>query len=138
MTAPAAHRLTVRVYYEDTDLAGVVFYANYLRYYERGRSDALRDLGVDQTALKAAGIVFVVRRIEVDYLAPARFEDLLDVVTWVESLKGASAVMVQEIRRGEELLNRARVLVACMSLEGRPARLPAGARAAMQALLPQA
>ena len=129
------HRLTVRVYYEDTDLAGVVFYANYLRYYERGRSDALRDLGVDQTALKAAGVVFVVRRIEVDYLGPARFEDLLEVATRVETLKGASGEMVQEIRRDGQVLNRARVFVACMTLEGRPVRLPQEARVAMERLL---
>ncbi len=129
------HRLPVRVYYEDTDLAGVVFYANYLRYYERGRSDALRELGVDQTSLKAAGVVFVVRRIEVDYLAPARFEDLLEVVTRVETLKGASAEMIQEIRRGDQVLNRARVFVACMTLEGRPVRLPREARSAMERLL---
>ncbi|SFH93314.1 tol-pal system-associated acyl-CoA thioesterase [Albimonas pacifica] len=128
------HRLTVRVYYEDTDLAGVVFYANYLRYYERGRSDALRELGVDQSALKAAGVVFVVRRIEVDYVAPARFEDLLEVVTRVETLKGASAVMGQEIRRDGLTLNRARVSVACMTLDGRPVRLPPEARAAMERL----
>ena len=128
------HRLTVRVYYEDTDLAGVVFHANYLRYYERGRSDALRELGVDQTALKAAGVVFVVRRIEVDYLAPARFEDLLEIVTRVESLKGASAMMIQEVRRDGQVLNRARVSVACMTLDGRPVRLPPEARAALQAL----
>ena len=129
------HRLTVRVYYEDTDLAGVVFYANYLRYYERGRSDALRELGVDQSALKAAGVVFVVRRIEVDYLAPARFEDELEVATWVVSLKGASAQMRQEVRRDGQVLNRATVSVACMTLEGRPVRLPAEARAAMERLL---
>ncbi|WP_339950250.1 tol-pal system-associated acyl-CoA thioesterase [uncultured Albimonas sp.] len=128
------HRLTVRVYYEDTDLAGVVFYANYLRYYERGRSDALRELGVDQSALKAAGVVFVVRRIEVDYLAPARFEDLLEVATRVETLKGASATMLQEVRRDGRVLNRARVSVACMTLDGRPVRLPPEARAAMERL----
>lgn len=127
------HVLPIRVYYEDTDLAGVVYYANYLRFYERGRSELLRDLGADQTALREAGVVFVVRRIEADYLAPARFEDLIEVVTEIESLKGASLVMLQSVRLGERILNRARVTVACMTLEGRPVRLPPDLRAALQA-----
>ncbi|MGM0583683.1 MAG: tol-pal system-associated acyl-CoA thioesterase [Pseudomonadota bacterium] len=118
------HTLPVRVYYEDTDLAGVVYYANYLRYYERGRSEALWSLGVDQTAMREAGLVFIVRRIEVDYLAPARFEDMIEVRTWIESAKRASLVMGQEVVRDSHTLNRAEVTVACMTLEGRPARLP--------------
>lgn len=128
------HTLSIRVYYEDVDLAGVVYYANYLRFYERGRSEALRDLGVDQTAMKAAGLVFVVRRVEADYISPARFEDLVEVRTRVETLKGASLVMGQEILRGGALLNRARVTVACMTPEGRPARLDPALREKLAAL----
>jgi acyl-CoA thioester hydrolase len=120
-----SHILPIRVYYEDTDLAGVVYYANYLRFYERGRSEALWALGVDQTKMRAEGLVFIVRRIEADYLAPARFEDMIEVHTWIESAKRASLAMGQEIRREGRLLNRALVTVACMTLEGRPARLPA-------------
>jgi len=90
------HTLPVRVYYEDTDLAGVVYYANYLRFIERGRSEALRALGVDQTAMKRdLGLVFVVRSLKIDYLTPARFEDLLEVRTRVATLRGASADMAR-------------------------------------------
>ena len=75
------HEMTIRVYYEDTDFGGVVYYANYLKFIERGRTEALREMGVDQVALKAEGRVFVVRRANIDWLAPARFDDLL-VVYW--------------------------------------------------------
>lgn len=127
------HRHPVRVYYEDVDLAGIVYYANYLRFYERGRSEALRAAGVDQTALKGEGLVFVVVRIEVDYLSPARFDDLLTVETETDALKAATVEMTQRVLRAADgaLLNRARVRVACMDLAGRPQRLPAPVRAAL-------
>ena len=119
------HRLTIRVYYEDTDLAGVVYYANYLRFIERGRSEALRELGVDQVAMKRdLGLVFVVRSLTVDYLAPAVFDDLLEVRTRVSKLRGASVEMAQEVWRGAVCLNRAAVTIACMDGAGRPQRLP--------------
>jgi len=119
------HRLTIRVYYEDTDLAGVVYYANYLHYIERGRSEALRDLGVDQTALKRdLGLVFVMRRLNIDYLAPGVFDDVLEVRTTVNRLRGASIEMAQEVWRGDACLTRAAVTVACMNPAGRPQRLP--------------
>jgi len=119
------HRLTLRVYYEDTDLAGVVYYANYLRFIERGRSEALRELGVDQVAMKRdLGLVFVVRSLTVDYLAPAVFDDLLEVRTRVSKLRGASVEMAQEVWRGAVCLNRAAVTIACMDGAGRPQRLP--------------
>jgi acyl-CoA thioester hydrolase len=120
------HRLTLRVYYEDTDLAGVVYYANYLRFIERGRTELLRAAGVDQGRLKAErGVVFVVRRVTADYHAPARFDDLLEVTTEVARLRGASVEMRQEVRREGRLLFSATVLVACMDDAGRPARIPA-------------
>ena len=128
------HRLTLRVYYEDTDLAGVVYYANYLRFIERGRSEALRDLGLDQVALKRdLGLVFVVRRLTVDYLAPALFDDMLEVRTRVTRLRGASVEMSQEVWRAGECLNwaclnRAAVTIACMDGAGRPQRLPEDVR----------
>jgi acyl-CoA thioester hydrolase len=126
------HRLTVRVYYEDTDLAGVVYYANYLRFIERGRSEALRDLGIDQVALKRdRGLVFVVRSLAVDYLKPARYDDLLEVRTSVTRLRGASAEMAQEVWRGADCLIRAAVTVACMDAAGRPQRLPADVHAGL-------
>ncbi len=105
----ALHRLLVRVYYEDTDFGGVVYHANYLKFIERGRTEALRALGVDQGALKAAGLVFVVRRMVADWLAPGRFDDLLEVLTEVTEVGGASVRMAQEVRRGEALLFRATV-----------------------------
>ncbi len=119
------HQITIRVYYEDTDLAGVVYYANYLRFIERGRSEALRDLGIDQAALKRdRGLVFVVRRLTIDYLAPAVFDDLLEVRTRVIRLRGASLEMAQEVWRGPACLTRAAVTVACMDGAGGPQRLP--------------
>lgn len=125
----APHRLSLRVYYEDTDLAGVVYYANYLRFIERGRSELLREAGIDQAALKRdEGAVFVVRRLTADYLAPARFDDLLEVTTRIAALRGASIEMAQEVRRGGELLFSALVTVACMGLDGRPRRLPESLR----------
>lgn len=122
------HRLTVRVYYEDTDLAGVVYYANYLRFIERGRSEALRELGIDQTALKEAGTVFVVRRLTADYLSPARYDDLLEVATATTAVRGASVTMDQEVLRDGQVLFRAQVQVACMDIDGRPQRLPTDVR----------
>ena len=85
-----AHTHPVRVYYEDTDLAGIVYYANYLKFIERGRTEALRAAGVDQMALRASdGVVFAVRRVEADFLAPARMDDLLDITTTVTKATGA-------------------------------------------------
>ncbi len=127
------HRLTIRVYYEDTDLAGVVYYANYLKFMERGRTEALRAAGVDQVALKRdLGLVFVVRSLSIDYLAPARFDDLVEVQTRITRLRNASVEMAQEVRRGADRLARATVVAACMDGRGRPARLPAGVKDAMR------
>ena len=129
------HRLSLRVYYEDTDLAGVVYYANYLRFIERGRSEALRDLGVDQTALKRErALVFVVRRLTIDYLSPAVFDDMLEIRTRVTRLRGASVEMAQEVWRGAACLNRAAVTIACMDGAGRPQRLPEDIRGRLERL----
>jgi acyl-CoA thioester hydrolase len=128
------HRHTLRVYYEDTDFGGVVYYANYLKFYERGRSEALRALGVDQVAMKAEGLVFVVRRAEVDYIAPARFDDMLEVLTSVDKVGGASAVMAQRILRDGVVLSEASIRVACMDSSGRPARFPDAMRRSLKAL----
>jgi acyl-CoA thioester hydrolase len=121
------HRHTVRVYYEDTDLAGVVYYANYLRFIERARTEWARELGLDQGRLRAEeGTVLVVRRIEADYLAPARFDDLIEVATSVVAAGGARLVLRQEVRRGAETLFAARVTLAALGPGGRPRRLPPG------------
>ncbi|MBU2957521.1 tol-pal system-associated acyl-CoA thioesterase [Paracoccus sp. 1_MG-2023] len=120
------HDLTLRVYYEDTDLAGIVYYANYLKFIERGRSEWLRDLDIDQLALKDQGLVFAVRRVEADYLRPAIFDDLLTVRTRLSDHSPARITVDQEVLRGDETLFRARVVIACLAASGRPARLPAG------------
>lgn len=121
------HRITLRVYYEDTDLAGIVYYANYLKFIERGRSEWLRRLGVDQAEMKrATGHVFAVRRVEADYLRPARFDDLLTVTTRLARATPARVVMDQAVLRGDEVLFTAQVTVACLDTHGRPSRLPLG------------
>lgn len=123
------HQFHVRVYYEDTDLAGIVYYANYLKYIERARTEWVRAIGVDQTALKRDfGIVFAVRRIEADYIAPARFDDLLTVTTTVEALRPARLTLAQKVLRGETLLFDSMVTLVALSAEGSPARLPADLR----------
>ncbi len=122
------HEFPVRVYYEDTDMAGIVYYANYLRYIERARSDWVRALGVDQNAMRANGVVFVVRRVEADYLMPAHFDDQLTVLTSTRAVTGVRLVMHQEVRRGADLLFQAEVTVVCVNDAGHPARLPANIR----------
>lgn len=122
------HVLPVRVYYEDTDFTGVVYHATYLRFIERGRSDMLRLAGVHHHELQqgahGGSLAFAVRRMEIDFLAPARIDDLLEVVTRLDSARGARLCLSQEVRRGDEVLFRASVTVAVISAEGRPRRLP--------------
>jgi acyl-CoA thioester hydrolase len=124
------HRFPVRVYYEDTDLAGIVYYANYLKFIERGRSEWVRERGVDQAALKAGqGMVFAVRRIEADYLRPARFGEDLVVGTRLREIGGARIVLDQEIARAGERLFQAVVTLVCLTDDGHAARIPAEVRA---------
>ncbi|UWQ17570.1 tol-pal system-associated acyl-CoA thioesterase [Jannaschia sp. M317] len=119
------HRWPIRVYYEDTDLAGIVYHANYLKFLERARSEMVRDAGIDQAAMRAEGLVFAVTRIEADYLSPARYDDALVVETGITRLTPARFVLRQEVRRDAALLFQAVVTVACLDLTGRPKRLPA-------------
>lgn len=127
-----AHRLPLRVYYEDTDFSGFVYHASYLRFMERGRTELLRGLAGDQSELHAegAGLVFVVRKMNLDYLKPARMDDLIEVHTRSSELRGASLHLAQEVRRGEEVLVRAEVVVACVR-NGRAIRLPDSLRRAL-------
>jgi len=121
-----SHSFQIRVYYEDTDLAGIVYYANYLKYLERARSEWVRARGIDQKQMKAEeGIVFAVRRVEADYLFPAKFDDLIEVRTEMAELKHARVVMAQDIWRGETCLFRARVTLVAIGADGLPRRLPA-------------
>ena len=122
--------LPLRVYYEDTDAQGVVYYANYFRFMERARTEWVRSLGVDQTALKRdEGIVFAVRRVEADYLVPAVFDDELIVVTEAVKVTGARMVLSQEVVRDAEVLFRAEVTLVALQKDGRPARVSAELRA---------
>ena len=105
----------VRVYYEDTDAGGVVYYANYLKFYERSRTEMLRNLGFEQDALiRQHGIMFVVRSVQVDYLQPARFNELLQVGSEVSLVKPASLVFTQSIQRNKNILSKAIVRIACL------------------------
>ena len=125
------HVFPIRVYYEDTDMGGVVYHANYLRFIERARSDWVRNLGNDQNAMRDQGIVWVVRRIEADYLSPAKFDDELIVETEMVSISGVRLTMAQHVRRGETEIFRATVTAVCINSEGKPIRLPAEIRALM-------
>jgi acyl-CoA thioester hydrolase len=128
------HRFPVRVYYEDTDLAGIVYYANYLRFIERARTEWIRARGIDQGRLRAeAGIVFAVRRIEADYLSPARFDDVLEVRTGLRAMTGARIVLAQDVWRGEARLFASVVTLVALTAGGGPARLPKAVRAAISA-----
>ena len=132
------HHMQIRVYYEDTDFSGIVYHANYLRFMERGRTNHLRLMGAEQHALfeqaqsEMPGFAFVVRSMQIDFLKPARMDDLLDVVTWPIAVKGASIMLGQEIRRGEHVLVKAQVRVAFIS-EGRAQPIPKALRTLLKA-----
>ena len=135
------HVLPIRVYYEDTDFAGHVYHANYLKFCERGRSDFIRLLGIDHQSLASAKMgepgVFVVRHIEIDYLKPAQVDEVLEVVTRCAHIGGASLVLAQEVRRGEIVVARARVTVVLVSSSGKPQRIGALIRSALERFVNQ-
>ena len=123
------HEFALRVYYEDTDLAGIVYYANYLRFIERARTEWVRVQGIDQTRLKKEeGLVFAVRHLEADYLAPARFDDDLTVRTRVKQMTGARIVLNQDVMRGTDLLFSSQVTLVALTVDGQLTRLPANIR----------
>ncbi len=126
-----SHSFPVRIFYEDTDMAGIVYYANYLKYIERARSDIVEQLGVDQRAMREEDIVFVITRVEADYLGSARFGDRLEVRT-THHAKGAVRWMFdQDVLRGGEVIFRAKVTAVCMTTAGKPTRLPAKLRSVL-------
>jgi len=130
-----AHILPLRVYYEDTDAAGIVYYATYLRYAERARTEMLRLAGGEHMRLmREEGVAFAVRHCTADYLAPGRLDDAIEVYTRLIEVAGASLRVRQDVRRGGTDLVRLTVRLACMRRDGRPARLPAGLRAALAGL----
>ncbi|MDQ8726751.1 tol-pal system-associated acyl-CoA thioesterase [Bradyrhizobium sp. LHD-71] len=131
------HHMRVRVYFEDTDSGQIVYHANFLRFMERGRTNYLRLLGTNQQELlnearkDAPGLAFVVRSMKIDFLKPAILDDLLEVVTVPEEVRGASIALLQECRRGDDLLVTAHVRVALIS-GGKAQRIPKSLRLAME------
>ncbi|MEM7723602.1 MAG: tol-pal system-associated acyl-CoA thioesterase [Pseudomonadota bacterium] len=128
------HLWPIRVYYEDTDLAGIVYYANYLRFIERARSEMVREAGIDQAAMKAEGLVFAIKKVEADYLSPARYDDQIEVRTRMDHARAASFEMPQEIWRGDTCLFKSRVQVVVLDARGRLIRLPADIRAKIETI----
>jgi acyl-CoA thioester hydrolase len=126
------HILPIRVYYEDTDFSGVVYHASYLRFLERGRTDFLRLAGLDQSTLHAEGdgLIFAVRRMTIDYLKPARMDDVLTVETRTDEVRGASLVIAQRILRATEVVVTADVRVAAIA-GGKPAPIPDALRSVL-------
>ena len=118
----------LRVYYEDTDLAGIVYYANYLKFIERARSEMLKKANVNQMDLIKRGYFFVVTSLKADYLKPAYFEDSLKVITEITKIKGASIILQQTIFRSEKVLFEASIRLALIDKSGKAARLPANIR----------
>lgn len=134
-----AHRFAVRVFFEDTDLSGVVYHANYLRYFERARSDMLRVAGIDQRGAYDSGTgVYAVRDMTLDFAAPARLDDALLIETRVTALRAATVTMEQRCLRDGALLVGASVRAAFLTREGRPRRQPADWIARFAALMPEA
>ena len=128
-----AHRLPIRVYYEDTDTAGIVYYANYLKFAERARTEMLRLAGINQSEMaKRYGMAFAVRNCSIDFRAPARLDDLIEVRSRFTEMVGATVSIMQAIWRDAEVLVRLDVRVACLRENGRPTRIPAPLRQALQ------
>lgn len=119
------HDFHIRVYYEDTDAGGIVYYPNYLKFAERGRTEYLRALGFENSQLRAEnGIIIVVKKVEAEYLSPARLDDFLNLQTRILSIKNTSFVMEQVITRGEDTIFQMSVVLVCVNESGRPARIP--------------
>lgn len=126
------HHLAVRVYYEDTDFSGNVYHASYLKFFERGRTEFLRDLGIYHAELAQDGIAFAVRSMTIDFDGAAHIDDMLDVQTHVESVSGARLTLGQVIYRGDVVLTRASVQVVAIKVGGGAARLPKAILAALK------
>lgn len=132
MTDTPTTSIAVRVYYEDTDAGGIVYYANYLKYAERGRTELLRSLGFENKALmESSNLLFVVRHLEADYMSGAKLDDLLDIHTSVVEIRNASFTMYQTVSRSGEILFTLRVKLACINTDGRPVRAPDNLKTAL-------
>ncbi len=116
--------LPIRIYYEDTDFSGNVYHGSYVRFFERARTELLRNLGIHHHELAAQGFAFVVSKMEIDFISPAQIDDLLLVGAKIISLSGARIIIEQEIRREKTLLAKANIIAALIDKRGRPARIP--------------
>jgi len=125
------HTFNIRVFYEDTDMAGIVYYANYLRFIERARSTMVREAGISQRQMKEDGLVFAVYKVDATYHRSAVLDDELTIATTVQHLTPAKMLFLQDVLRGEERLFSSKIIVVCMTTAGRPVRLPAEFRAKM-------
>jgi acyl-CoA thioester hydrolase len=125
----SVHRFPVRIYYEDTDFSGNVYHAAYLKFFERGRTEFLRDAGIHHSELAAQGVAFAVRSMDIQFDGAAHIDDLLTVTTAVASATGARLMLTQTIMRADTVLTRASVLVVAIKTTGGPARMPAAVRA---------
>ena len=123
------HQFAVRVYYEDTDLAGIVYYANYLKFIERARSTMVLEAGIDQLEMQAQGLVFAVKKVEADYISSAKLNDDLRVETKLQQLTGAKITFSQDVYRAGTLIFSALVTVVCITNAGKITRFPAKIRA---------
>ncbi|HEX9790021.1 MAG TPA: tol-pal system-associated acyl-CoA thioesterase [Kiloniellales bacterium] len=127
------HRFPIRVYYEDTDVAGIVYYANYLKFAERARTEMLRLVGVNQSEMtERYGLVFAVRTCAVDFLRPARLDDVVEVRSCLVKLAAATLQAAQAVWRGGEELARLDLRVACLRRDGRPSRIPGPVRQTLE------
>ena len=126
-------KVYVRVYWEDTDAGGVVYHASYLRFMERGRTELLRENGIDQGALQNSGLIFVVSDMNIKFRAPAKIDDELTVETAVHEIGGASLRLKQKVVRGTDVLVEAEVTCAVISREGKPSRIPPDIKAKLGA-----
>lgn len=134
----AVHRYQLRVFYEDTDAAGIVYYANYLKFIERARTEMMREAGVSHTQLMARrGVAFIVRRCNADFRAPARLDDLLEIRTRITDIGGASIEAEQVVWHGQDALVRCEIKLGCIDRGGRPVRLPEDVRAALARYQPR-
>ncbi len=138
--SPFAHQFPIRVYYEDTDAGGIVYHASHVRFLERGRTEFLRSIGLDQSVLMAAdhgkALLFVVRRMELDYLKPAKLDDILTVTTQLKDVGAARFVLEQALLRGSETILTGLVTVASIGGNGRPTRIPPDVRQLFPAVDP--
>ena len=133
--AGRAHFYTLRVFYEDTDAAGIVYYANYLKFIERGRTEMMRLLGFEHSALREAQAVhWAVHRCTIEYRRTARLDETLTVESRIAAVRGASLDIVQIVRRGEQLIAEATLELVCIDAAGKPARLPAPIRKQLSTL----